>query len=840
MKKKLLTLAIALTAVIAAALFCQQTAYAADTVTLAMEGTFDYKQAQAVLKEVNKERAKAGVKTLTMDTTLLNASMQRAVELSAYYSHTRPNGTRCFTVLGKNSARTAGENIALGQSDYKAVMNDWMNSPGHRANILNSSYSSMGVGCFSQPDGTIYWVQLFWSNKGNVSTFDQQVKDIGHVQILPSNLRINIKGTLPYAMHPGDTYKIPLIQENTGDRMSECNAGYHAILHPSTFTFTSSDTSALKVSSKGTVTSIGPGTAKISFTTGNGGIKKTYYFNLNSTPAAPVVKGSINSDGQNILTWDPVPGATGYNVYRLMDDQYTSAREFPKFNKDPITITSFFDYTTRPTSNYKYYVVALYNNFESEHSSTVTLDPATCPPSVIVTVNSSTGLADVTWGAVRSAKNYQVWGSTTKNGEYTQLATVGKTVTSYQATDPSLRYFKLKVEYTFLERQPSGTYKAVYSDFSAPASYTTACASPTVSVSSDKTTGRTHLTWKAKTGAAKYEIWSSSEKNGAYTRCGVTTKTSFDPVDAAQGETRYYKVRSMTADGAGAKFGNVVSATPKKPAVKLSAPVVTASNASSSGKVNLTWDKVKGAKSYEVYRATSKNGTYSKMSTTTSTTYTNTSAKAGTTYYYKVKAVSSKSGYANSAFSAVVSRTCDCAAPVVNITTVSYTGKIKLTWSKVDGAKSYAVYRATSKNGTYTKLGTTTSTSYTNTSAKAGSTYYYKVMGLCSKTSYGNSAFSAVKSMTCDCARPMVKATALSGHKVKLTWAKVDGAKSYEVYRATSKNGTYTKVGTTTSASYTNNSLKAGSTYYYKVKAVCRKTSYGNSAYSTIVSVKAR
>ena len=84
MKKKLLTLAIALTAVIAAALFCQQTAYAADTVTLAMEGTFDYKQAQAVLKEVNKERAKAGVKTLTMDTTLLNASMQRAVELSAY------------------------------------------------------------------------------------------------------------------------------------------------------------------------------------------------------------------------------------------------------------------------------------------------------------------------------------------------------------------------------------------------------------------------------------------------------------------------------------------------------------------------------------------------------------------------------------------------------------------------------------------------------------------------------------------------------------------------------------------------------------------------------------
>ena len=111
----------------------------------------------------------------------------------------------------------------------------------------------------------------------------------------------------------------------------------------------------------------------------------------------------------------------------------------------------------------------------------------------------------------------------------------------------------------------------------------------------------------------------------------------------------------MTADGAGAKFGNVVSATPKKPAVKLSTPVVTDSNASSSGKVKLTWDKVKGVESYEVYRATSKNGTYTKVGTTTSASYTNNSLKAGSTYYYKVKAVCSKTSYGNSAYSTIVS-----------------------------------------------------------------------------------------------------------------------------------------------------------------------------------------
>ena len=216
---------------------------------------------------------------------------------------------------------------------------------------------------------------------------------------------------------------------------------------------------------------------------------------------------------------------------------------------------------------------------------------------------------------------------------------------------------------------------------------------------------------------------------------------------------------------------------------------------------------------------------------------TNTSAKAGYTYYYKVKAIS-VNGKAGK-FSKVVSRTCDCAAPVVKATNVASTGKIKLTWSDVTGAAKYEIYRATSKTGTYTKIYTTTGTSLTNTSTTPGKTYYYKIKAISARTSKANSAFSTIVKRTCDCARPSVKIS-LSNGDPRLTWSAVSGADKYIIYRATSKDGTYTKMYTTSNKSYTNTSAKAGKTYYYKVIAVSNMSQYANSAYSNIVSIKAK
>lgn len=116
-----------------------------------------------VLQLVNVERSKAGLSKLTMDSTLSAAAQKRAVEIETSFSHTRPNGTKFSTVLAEYgiSYRTSGENLAYGQRSPEEVVNGWMNSPGHRANILNGNFNKIGIGVHQGSNGTIYWSQLF-------------------------------------------------------------------------------------------------------------------------------------------------------------------------------------------------------------------------------------------------------------------------------------------------------------------------------------------------------------------------------------------------------------------------------------------------------------------------------------------------------------------------------------------------------------------------------------------------------------------------------------------------------------------------------------------------------
>ena len=248
------------------------------------------------------------------------------------------------------------------------------------------------------------------------------------------------------------------------------------------------------------------------------------------------------------------------------------------------------------------------------------------------------------------------------------------------------------------------------------------------------------------------------------------------------------------------------------------APVVRIGNSATSGKPMLTWNAVYGATSYRIYRSTSRGSGYSLLGTTTATSYTNTGAKAGTTYYYRVKAVNDAglSPYSNTVSGQSNAVTPKPAAPVVKIGHSAASGKPMLTWNAVSGATSYKVYRATSQNGTYSLLGTVTATSYTNTGAKAGTTYYYKVKAV---NSAGESAYSNIVSGRATVTTLTMGHSASSG-KPQLTWKAVSGAASYRVYRATTKNGAYTVINTTKALTYTNTGAALGTTYYYKVEAL--------------------
>ena len=416
---------------------------------------------------------------------------------------------------------------------------------------------------------------------------------------------------------------------------------------------------------------------------------------------------------------------------------------------------------------------------------------------------------DATWDAGLKPENYEYF---------------LKGLTSF-SRDHQAETDKLNTPYwtQYQSRTSAADYKASSTQLPAP----------TVTGGNDAQ-GRPTLKWNAVTGAAKYEVYRARSRSGDYIKYSTVTGTSYTNTSYIEnGNTYYYKVRALKSDGTAGAWSSVVSVTYKQ---TLSAPAVTGGN-DSQGRPTLTWKAVSGAAKYEVYRARSKDGTYTKYSTTTGTAYTNSSyLTSGATYYYKVRALDAN-GNAGP-YSAVVSVTCRLKLTAPSVTGgTDAQGRPTLKWNAVSGAAKYEVYRARSMNGDYIKYSTVTGTSYTNTSYLAnGTTYYYKVRALGSDGSYGPYSTPVSVTYKAPFGAPLVTGSKDSQGRPALKWDKVTDAAKYEVYRARSKDGTYSLMSTQSATGYTNTSYLAnGTTYYYKVRAL--KANGTASAYSSVVTI---
>ena len=457
--------------------------------------------------------------------------------------------------------------------------------------------------------------------------------------------------------------------------------------------------------------------------------------------------------------------------------------------------------------------------------------PASLSAPSVTGGNDSQGRPMLKWNAVSGAAKYEVYRARSMNGDYIKYSTV--TGTSYTNTsyieNGNTYYYKVRA---LDANGTAGAWSSVVS-----VTYKQTLSAPTVTGGNDAQ-GRPTLTWKAVTGAAKYEVYRARSKDGDYIKYSTTTGTSYTNTSYIEnGNTYYYKVRALDANGTAGAWSSVVSVTYKQ---TLPAPTVTGGN-DAQGRPTLKWNAVTGAAKYEVYRARSMNGDYIKYSTVTGTSYTNISyIENGNTYYYKVRALDAN-GTAG-AWSSVVSVTYmqTLSAPTVTGGNDAQ-GRPTLKWKAVTGAAKYEVYRARSKDGDYIKYSTVTGTSYTNTSyIENGNTYYYKVRALKSDGTAG--AWSSIVSVTYRAASTgTLSAPAVTGGndsqgRPTLTWKAVSGAAKYEVYRARSLNGDYIKYSTVTGTSYTNISyIENGNTYYYKVRAL--KSDGTAGAWSSIVSV---
>ena len=256
---RLLAVALALTMAfafgIAASAAAPEEAHAASTVSFKVKGTVDYGESYAFLAKLNKLRAKKGVGKLTMSKSLMKAAEQRAAEISVLFSHTRTDGTQCYTA----SSAINGENIAFasGFADAGLAYDIWRNSSGHYANMIRSSFKSAGVCCF-ECDGATYWVNVFGDGKGTTAKKKSSTPTKKYtVKLAKKYLKKSNLSFQPDSMNTEDTASV-VVYLRTPDGV--------AILPNSLFKFKSSKPSVLSVNSKGKLTSKAEGKAKITLT----------------------------------------------------------------------------------------------------------------------------------------------------------------------------------------------------------------------------------------------------------------------------------------------------------------------------------------------------------------------------------------------------------------------------------------------------------------------------------------------------------------------------------------------------------------------------------------------
>lgn len=340
-----------------------------------------------------------------------------------------------------------------------------------------------------------------------------------------------------------------------------------------------------------------------------------------------------------------------------------------------------------------------------------------------------------------------------------------------------------------------------------------------------------NVKWQEVKGATGYKVYRKKAGEKDFTALGVVKGTTYKDNSAQVGQEYYYTVRAYVGEtsnlGSFDKNGIKGVALPKKPTLKTAESV-------DFNAIKVTWKKVDGASGYYVYRKADGEKYFKQIAEVNGNkTFTSTdlSATTGVKYQYTVRAYRNRNGkpYAGLYDSKGVTATACTKAPTIKSGVSTVSDKLKLTWSKVNGATGYNVYRKLENDKNYKLIKTINgngNVEFTDSGLKCGVKYYYRVNGFRTVDSknYEGLGSRDYLGLTTPAQPALKSAKSLGYNTISIEWTKVEGATGYDIYRKTT--GTYSKIGTVdkqSTVTFKDEKAVTGVRYQYTVRAFYNK-----------------
>lgn len=437
----------------------------------------------------------------------------------------------------------------------------------------------------------------------------------------------------------------------------------------------------------------------------------TYLGNFSDTVAAVTLATPTITDvslsGTGItISWSKASGADRYNIYRSESatgsyTYLTSVLGSLNYTDAAVQTGKTYYYKVRPYK--KLDGIVYYGGYSAAQKYEIV-------PMASLTTTAKSGVTiSLSWSKFADASSYEIWVSSTADGPFEKLKETTGTTTSHTGLIAGTRYF-----YRICAKKGQNIIGL---------SSTKACvalATPSITNITQLPNGLI-VNWSKASGADRYNIYRSTEKDGPYTYiASIQQSESYTDTALDSGNTYYYKVRAYKKYDGIVYYGGYSTVDS---CYFIEAPVITAIPKSGIT-MSLSWTGSVELKYYEIYYSSTENGTYSFLKTTTGTATSHTGLTAGSRYWYKIRGYFIKDGTIHySAYSAPIAAVA-LAAPTIQSVTQKDNGTF-IEWSKASGADRYNIYRSDSATGTYTYITSVQgATSYLDEDAAGG---YYKI-----------------------------------------------------------------------------------------------------------------